>query len=80
MTPICYFMEKIWCETDLVFDEFEIGGEKKKKSSYWSKLELRWWNLVVKHFSSVSDMPCSNILGQLHDFVMKQKQQKGGKL
>ena len=52
MTPIYYFMKKIWCETDLVFDEFEIGGGKNKKSSYWSKLEL------MKHFSSVSDMPC----------------------
>ena len=26
--------------------------------TYWSKLELRWWNLVMKHFSSVSGMPC----------------------
>ena len=28
MTFIYYFMKKIWCETDLVFDEFEIGGAK----------------------------------------------------
>ena len=42
MTFIYYFMEKIWCETDLVFDEFEIDGGKRQKSFYWSKLELRW--------------------------------------
>ena len=35
-------MKKIWCETDLVLDKFEIGSGKRQKSSYWSKLELRW--------------------------------------
>ena len=31
MTPIYYFMKKIWCKTDLVFYEFEIGGGKKEE-------------------------------------------------
>ena len=57
MSPIYFTMKKIWCETDLVLDKFEIGSGKRQKSSYWSKLELRWWNLVVKHFSSFSGMP-----------------------
>ena len=58
MTVIYFTMKKIRCETDLVFDKFEIGSGKRKQSPFWSKLELRWWNLVVKHFSSISDMPC----------------------
>ena len=28
MTPICYLLTKIWSETDLVFDDFEIDGAK----------------------------------------------------
>ena len=45
MSPIYFTMKKIWCETDLVLDKFEIGSGKRQKSSYWSKLELRWWNI-----------------------------------
>ena len=30
MTFIYYFMKKIWCETDLVFDEFEIDAAKRQ--------------------------------------------------
>ena len=52
MTPIYYFMKKIWCETDLVFDEFEKGGGKKEEL-----LLVKIGTKVVKHFSSVSDMP-----------------------
>ena len=48
-------MKKICCETDLVLNEFEIDVAKRQKSSYWSKLELRWWNLVMKHFTSISE-------------------------
>ena len=29
MTPMYYLVKKISCETDLVFDEFEIGGAKR---------------------------------------------------
>ena len=41
MRPIYYFIKKICCETDLVFDEFEIGSGKRLKSPSWSKFELR---------------------------------------
>ena len=58
MTPLYYFMKKIRCETDLVVYDFEIVAAKRQKSPYWSKFELRWWNLVVKHFTSISGMPC----------------------
>ena len=71
MTFIYYFMKKIRCETDLVFDKFKIGSGKRQQSPFWSKLELRWWNLVMKHFSSFSGMPCteskSNIF--IEDFL-----------
>ena len=38
MSPIYFTMKKIWCETDLVLDKFEIGSGKRQKSSYWSLL------------------------------------------
>ena len=41
MTFIYYFMKKIRCETDLVFDKFKIGSGKRQQSPFWSKLELR---------------------------------------
>jgi len=42
MTAIYFTMKKIRCETDLVFDKFEIGSGKRQQSPFWSKLELRW--------------------------------------
>ena len=46
MTPIYYYMKKIWCETDLVFDEFEICTRWREKTE--KLLSVKIGTKVVK--------------------------------
>ena len=54
MAPIYYFMKKIWCETALVFDEFEIDAAKRQNRHLLVKIGTKVVKYLLHTFDSRS--------------------------
>ena len=50
MTPIYYLVKKIRCETDLVFDEFEIDAAKRQNRYLLVKIGTKLMKLGDETF------------------------------